>query len=97
MKTVLRQGESIELDYPIESDTIPTDMEGSWKIMQQGVMINSGVMVKTGDNLRFQLRILDTDTVDLEGKYVLYVAVTTPTTNQNGYIHVEELVFKKVI
>ena len=97
MKTVLRQGESIEIDYPISSGTIPAGMEATWVIMQKGTAILNDTLDKSADQTSFELRILDTDTVSLLGKYVLYVAAVTPLSNQKSYIHVEELVFKEVV
>ena len=97
MKTVLRQGESIEIDYPISSGTIPEGMEATWVIMQQGAVIVNGLLDKSIDLVSFELRILDTETVTLLGKYILYVAAVTSLSNQKSYIHVEELVFKEVV
>ena len=97
MKTVLRQGESIEINYPISTSVIPVDMLGYWVIMQKGVATVSGDLTKSGDSTSFELRILDTDTASLSGKYVLYVSAETANINQKSYIHVEELVFKEVV
>lgn len=89
----IRRGESIFIDFPIESDdnsavTIAATMTASFTVTDEaGAETETGALVKDGSSTQFELKITDTMTTAwAAGNYVLDVLVDDSSNGYANYI-----------